>query len=94
MATVTLPAPATDIAEIWKVAINDYEAITKVRLASLTEATSIDDILKGIRERNKLLDRIRHDNSKLDKFRTLVGKSLQPIERIAQVAIHATSTVS
>lgn len=78
---------------IWKVAINRYEEITMVKIQSLAEANNVDEILNDIHERETKFKGYRHDGSKLEKFRTLVSKSLNPIEEVGDMVASAASTV-
>ena len=99
MAAAGLPVvptanPTTDIGAIWKVAIARHEEITMVKIQSLSEAKNVEDILNDIRERETKFKGFRHDGSKLDKFRTLVSKSLYPIEKVGNVIALAASNVS
>lgn len=82
-----------DVGAIWKVAMDRYEEITTVKIESLTGASNVDEILKDIRERETKFKGFRHDGSKLDKFRTLVSKSLNPIDTVGNMVALAASTV-
>ena len=83
----------TYIGEIWKQAVDQYEKTITVKLESLDRANTVDEILDGMREREKKFKDFRHDGSKLDKFRTLLGKSLKPIDVVGDVAAAASSAV-
>lgn len=85
--------PTTDIGTIWKEAIDRYEEITMVKIQSLARAKDVDEILNDVREKETKFKSYRHDDSKLDKFRTLVSKSLSPIEKVGDVIASAASTV-
>jgi len=98
MATLQLPveskADATiEFGAIWRVAIDRYEEITMVKIQSLAEANNVNEILNDIHERETKFKAYRHDGSKLDKFRTLVGRSLNPIEKLGDMVASAASTV-
>ncbi len=96
MATVGAGAETsapTDIGVIWKAAIDRYEEITMVKIKSLVEDNKVDDILVNIHERETMFKDYRHDGSKLDKFRSLVGKSLSPIEKLSNVVSSAALAV-
>lgn len=84
---------ATYIGEIWKEAVDQYERAAMVKLDSLDRANNVDEILTDMRDREKKFKDFRHDGSKLDKFRTLLGKSLKPIAVVGDVAAAASSTV-
>jgi hypothetical protein len=97
MTTIDLHAESTieptEVAAIWKAAIDRYETITKVKIESLSEASNIDQILAAIQERQAKLERHRHDGSKLDKFRILVKNSLAPIQMLGDIVSQATKIV-
>ncbi|KAH6618287.1 hypothetical protein B0J18DRAFT_275640 [Chaetomium sp. MPI-SDFR-AT-0129] len=80
----------TDVAALWQAAVEDYETITGVQLQNFATVKHIDGILVqvGLNETNFKLH--RHGGSKLDKFRTLVQRSLGPIEMLSHVVAHAT----
>lgn len=98
MATINLPAESKadatiEFGAIWKVAIDRYEEITMVKIQSLAGANNVDEILNDIHERKTKFEGYRHDGSKFDKFRTLVSKSLSPIEKVCNMVASAASTV-
>ena len=98
MATIEFPVElkadaAIEFGAIWKVAIDRYEEITMVKIQSLAGANNVDEILNHIHERETEFKGYRHDGSKLDKFRTLVSKSLNPIEKVGDMVASAASTV-
>lgn len=82
------------MAAIWKAAIDEYEEITGIQFETLAAVNHIDGILVqvGLNEANFKLH--RHNGSKSDKFRTLVQKSLTPIEKLSNIVAQATKTVS
>lgn len=84
----------TDIGAIWKMAIDQYEKTTTKKIDSLAGACSIDEILSEIHDKETKFKAFRHDESKLDKFRTIVKKSLAPIIALSGIVGTATSTVS
>ena len=98
MATVELPIKSEidapiNFGAIWKVAIDRYEEITMVQMQSLAEANNVDEILNNIHERETKFKGYRHDGSKLERFRSLVRKSLSPIEKVGDMVASAASTV-
>ena len=98
MTTAELPVESKvgtiiDFGTIWKIAISRYEEITMVKIQSLAEAKDVDEILNDIHNREAKFKGYRHDGSKLDKFRTLVRKSLNPIEKVGNMVASASSTV-
>jgi len=98
MATVD-PAAETstdtsnDISAIWKAAMDRYEEETKIKIYSLDRARNVNDILTHIQEREKKFRAHRHDESRTDKFRTLVSKSLGLIDAIGNLVAGAASMV-
>ncbi|KAL9611964.1 MAG: hypothetical protein Q9167_003404 [Letrouitia subvulpina] len=80
-----------DIDAIWREAIDRYEAITSIKIKLLAGASNVDDILNGIRERETAFKGFRHDGSKLDKFRTLVSKSLDTINKLGEMIASTAS---
>ena len=92
--SVESEADATiDVGAIWRVAMDRYEEITMVKIESLAGASNVDEILNDIRERETKFKVYRHDGSKVDEFRTLVSKSLNPIEKLGDMVALAASTV-
>ena len=65
-----------------------------VKIDLLTGAKNLDEILDQIQERETKFRGYRHDGSKRDKFRSLVSKSLAPIEKLSNIVAMGASTVS
>ena len=82
-----------DVSTIWREAINHYEKVTTVKIKSLVGASNVDDILSDIHERETEIKAHRHDGSKLDKFRTLVRRSLNVVDQLSNVVGLVVSTV-
>lgn len=82
-----------DIGTIWQTAINRYEESARVKIESLAGASSVDVILDDIREQETKFKGYRHDGSRLAKFRTLVARSLGPIEKVGDIVASAASLV-
>ena len=98
MASAELPVEletnaTTDVGTIWKTAIDRYEEVTAVKIQSLAVVNNVDDILAEISERDMKLKGHRHDSSKSDKFRTLVSKSLSPIEKLSNIGASVAAAV-
>ena len=97
MATADLsirPKPVTtDVGAIWRVAMDCHEKATSVKIESLTKANNADEMLAELQRKGSELRDHRHDGSKLDKFRTLLSKSLKPVEQLCDIAASATSVV-
>lgn len=85
--------PTSDVGTIWRAAIERYKRTAKVKLSSLSRTSNIDQILANIQKREERFNRRRHDGSKLDKFRTLVKNSLDPIEKLGNIVAQATKAV-
>ena len=98
IATVNAATPlgantTSNIATIWKSAVDRYEQITKVKIQNLAQASNVDDILNNIHEQETKFKDYRHSGSKPDKFRTLVKKCLDPINKVGDIVASAASTV-
>jgi hypothetical protein len=85
---------ASDISEIWKAAVGEYQRVTGTTLTPSAGANNVEGILSEIRDRETAFSRYRHDGSKVDKFRSLVRRGLVPIEHLAGIASQATKSVS
>ena len=83
----------TDVGEIWQSAVSRYEKITGVEISSMTPARDVDDVLGFTQERSDIFGHFRHNKGTLDKFRTLVGNSLGPIEKVGNCLASAASLV-
>ena len=83
-----------DVGSIWQTAIDQYEAITTIKLHSLARANSVEEILSEIREEDSTFKTFRHDGSRVDKFRSLVSRSLRPIQVLSEITAEAASSVS
>ena len=82
-----------DVGLIWDEAIHRYEATTMVKIESLAGARNVDEILNAIHERERNFKGYRHNGSKLDKFRTLISKCLNPIDKVGNMVASGASTV-
>ncbi|KAL8790643.1 MAG: hypothetical protein Q9213_000491 [Squamulea squamosa] len=82
-----------DIGSIWRTAIDRYEAVTGIKLDSLATVNSVEEILDAIHEKDTNFKSFRHDGSKVDRFRSLVSKSLRPIEILSNITAEAASSV-
>ncbi len=98
MATTSNPTEprvdaSTNFDEIWKEAVGRYEKDTGTKFKDLDEAKNADDVLTQIQEREEKFKGHRHNRSKTDKFRTLVSKALDPIDRLISMVAGLASTV-
>jgi len=64
-----------------------------IKIQSLVEVNNVNEILNDIHERETKFKAHRHDDSKLNKFRTLVNKSLNLIEKLNDMIASITSTI-
>lgn len=97
MATIssgTVAVAVTDVSAMWRTAIDEFERTTKTKFGSLTQIDSVDDILKDAKSRELKFKSYRHNESKLDRFRSLVGRSLIPIEQLSKIISSAVVSVS
>jgi hypothetical protein len=83
----------TDMDEIWKDAIDEFENTAKVKIGNLSLANNVKAVLNETSDTRKDFEKFRHDDTKLDKFRKLVGNSLGLIEKIGGMIASAASTV-
>ena len=89
----TISTHAGDISALWKDALFRYEAKTGVRLDSVAEAGSLEEVISHIQENQARFGKKRHSGSKFDRFRTLVKRSLEPIAPLGKIVGHATKSV-
>lgn len=82
------------ISALWTAALARYETKTGVRLDSVREARSLEEVVSHIQENQARFEKRRHSGSKFDRFRDLVKRSLEPIEPLGRVVSHATKGVS
>lgn len=80
-------------AEKWKGAIERYEKITATKMTTLVSATTVDEVLKEIQQKESTFKGKRHDASKTDKFRTLVSKGLHPIDQLGMATAEGVASV-
>lgn len=83
----------TDVGAIWNAAVVRYEAITSIKISTLAGAKNVDDILREITLRETTFSQYRHNDSKLDKFRTSVKNNLVLVEMWGDIVSKATRTV-
>ncbi|PYI01169.1 hypothetical protein BO78DRAFT_21564 [Aspergillus sclerotiicarbonarius CBS 121057] len=97
MAALTSPnraAPVdspTDVGLIWQEAIRRYEQTTDLKISTLEPVNSVDGVLRQTRKTASRFRLHRHDNGKLDKLRTLIGKSLGTVEAVGNIVGSAAS---
>lgn len=87
------PAATTDVGVIWKAAIERYEEITTMRMDLLTGVNNVNEILDQIHTRETKFKAFRHSGSRTDRFRSVVSKSLVPIEKLSSIVASAAATV-
>ena len=93
VAVASPPATVTDIGALWKGAIDQYEVVTGVKIESLSKANNVDEILCQIQGNMASFKGHRHDGSRLDRFRSLVGRSLDSVEQLSKIVASAASSV-
>ncbi len=64
-----------------------------VKIQSLVEVNNVNEILNDIHERETKFKVYRHDDSKLNKFRMLVSRSLNSIEKLGDMVASIASTI-
>ena len=79
--------------KIWERAIEGFEELSLEKIDHLPKANNVDEILVHVRERESKFKLYRHDGSKVDKFRTLVSKSLDPVDKIGNMVATAATVV-
>jgi fungal STAND N-terminal Goodbye domain len=84
---------AIDIGTMWRSAIEDYEKTIMAKITSLPKANNVDELVQEMRLRERKFTDKRHDASQLDKFRSLVKKSLFPIEKLSGISASTVSSV-
>lgn len=94
MASKEASKEGSNFGSVWQEAIARYRQNTKLDLTSLARANSVDDILIEIGKNAQKFGKKRHDNSKLDKFRSLVSESLMPIQVMTDMVSSVLSDVS
>ncbi|CAI7644463.1 unnamed protein product [Penicillium viridicatum] len=76
-------AQASDIAQLWQRAVEDYEKTTKKSL-QLTQFSNIDQIMKGTEGLSNEFKDFRHDRSKTDNVRTAFKNNLWLIQKVVK----------
>ncbi len=64
-----------------------------IKIQSLVEVNNVNEILNDIHERETKFKAHHHDDSKLNKFRTLVNKSLNFIEKLSDMIASIISMI-
>jgi hypothetical protein len=88
----TKDAP-TDVGALWSDAIAQYEKLAGVKLQSMEQAQTVEDVLGFMEGWSGKFDKFRHDGGKLDKLRSLVRDGLSPIDEIGGYLASAASSV-
>ncbi|OQD71814.1 hypothetical protein PENPOL_c001G01933 [Penicillium polonicum] len=76
-------AQASDIAQLWQRAVEDYEKTTKKSL-QLAQFSNIDQIMKGTEGLSNEFKDFRHDRSKTDNVRTAFKNNLWLIQKVVK----------
>lgn len=74
-------AQASDIAQLWQLAVEDYEKRTKKSL-HLAQFSNIDQVMKGTEGLSNEFKDFRHDRSKTDNVRTAFKNNLWLIQKV------------
>ncbi|PGH06953.1 hypothetical protein AJ80_08085 [Polytolypa hystricis UAMH7299] len=74
-------AQASDIAQLWRRAVEEYEKRTKKSL-HLAQFSNIDQIMKGTEGLSNEFKDFRHDRSKTDNVRTALKNNLWLIQKV------------
>lgn len=91
--------PASDLAQLWQKAIDEYETKTKKSLR-IAPGRSMEEILKRTEVETGNFKAFRHDGGKADKVRTafknnmwLIQKVVNTIEIVGAAASASTSVL-
>ncbi|KLU88296.1 hypothetical protein MAPG_07283 [Magnaporthiopsis poae ATCC 64411] len=89
--TGSVPADeAIDTSKIWKAAIDQYEKIAGVRMATLNGVNTIEDILKEVRTSERMFLSRRHSGSRSDRLRTLLSQNIRSIQQLLEITVQAS----
>jgi hypothetical protein len=72
---------ASDVAQLWQSAVEDYEKRTKKRLR-LAQFSNVDQIMTGTEGLSNEFENFRHDQSKIDNVRTAFKNNLWQIQKV------------
>jgi hypothetical protein len=72
---------ASDLAQIWQSAVEDYEKRTKKSLR-LAQFSNIDQVMKGTEGLSDKFKDFRHDQSKTDNVRIAFKNNLWLIQKV------------
>jgi plasmid stability protein len=86
-------AVTTNVGAIWKAAMDRHEKATSVNIESLAKVNNVDELLAELHKKETEIRDHRHDGSTSDKFRTLLRKSLKPVEQLCDIVASAASIV-
>lgn len=84
----------SDIGGLWKTAVNEFERTTNTKFNELSPASNVEEILGMVQSQENRFNTFRHDRSRVDRFRSLVTRSLYPIEQMSKIISPAISSVS
>jgi hypothetical protein len=73
--------PASDLAQLWQKAIDDYESKTKKSLR-IAPGRSMEEILKRTEAETGNFKAFRHDGGKADKVRTAFKNNMWLIQKV------------
>lgn len=69
-----------DVGALWKDALEQCERVSGTRIEQLAEANDVESFLSKVNDKETIVTLFRHDDSRMDKFRSLVRQSLGPID--------------
>ncbi|KAB8227377.1 prion-inhibition and propagation-domain-containing protein [Aspergillus alliaceus] len=84
---------ASDIAQLWQRAVEDYEKRTKKSL-HLAQFSNIDQVMKGTEGLSNEFKDFRHDRSKTDNVRTALKNNLWLIQKVVNTVETVGSAAS
>lgn len=93
MSGVNTNSTQSDIGDLWKKAVDEFERTTNTKLDKLSPASNVEEILSIVQSQESRFNTFRHDKSRLDKFRSLVKRSLYPVEQMSKIISSAVTSV-
>lgn len=84
---------ASDLAELWQKALDDFQGSTKLDLKAM-RFKSMEEAMESADQQAKKFNKFRHNDGKVDKVRSALGDNLELIEKIINVGKFAADTAS
>ncbi|KAM0813893.1 putative Ankyrin repeat-containing domain protein [Seiridium cardinale] len=86
--------PASDsrqgLGSMWTTALAQYEELTGTRPSISDELESLEEFVKETAQMQAKFEKFRHDDSKHDRLRSLIARSLGPIQLLGNIVARAT----